>query len=81
MPTSEQISFSQQNRQEITAGYPLGARYLPIDDAVSTLEAAQVRATFPLMHGSLQLGVAENGLPILVDLYDPAPGPFLGEGS
>jgi hypothetical protein len=33
------------------------------------------------MYGSLQLGVAENGLPILVDLYDPDPGPLLVAGD
>ncbi|MGZ6346025.1 MAG: hypothetical protein ACXWNC_00430 [Anaerolineales bacterium] len=66
----DQISLSQQSHQEINAGLPLGALYLPFNEAA-----------FPLSHGYLQLGIAENGLPIVVDLYDPAPGPLLVAGD
>jgi hypothetical protein len=31
----------------------------------------------PLPHTALFLGMAEDGLPILLDLYDPVPGPIL----
>ena len=31
--------------------------------------------------GSLLLGLAEDGLPVLLDLYDPAPGPLLVAGD
>ncbi len=35
----------------------------------------------PLPNGSLPLGVAEDRLPILLDLYDPTPGPLLVAGD
>jgi len=34
-----------------------------------------------LPDGSLLLGLAEDGLPLLLDLYDPAPGPLLVAGD
>jgi hypothetical protein len=34
-----------------------------------------------LPSGSLLLGLAEDGLPVLLDLYDPAPGPLLLAGD
>jgi hypothetical protein len=40
--------------------------------------------TSPLPHAALFLGMAEDGLPVLLDLYDPVPGPILivaDEGS
>ncbi|CAG1015067.1 hypothetical protein ANAEL_05160 [Anaerolineales bacterium] len=33
--------------------------------------------TSPLPHAALFLGMAEDGLPVLLDLYDPVPGPIL----
>jgi hypothetical protein len=33
--------------------------------------------TSPLPHTALFLGLAEDGLPVLLDLYDPIPGPIL----
>jgi hypothetical protein len=33
--------------------------------------------TSPLPHTALFLGLAEDGLPVLLDLYDPIPGPLL----
>lgn len=33
--------------------------------------------TSPLPHTALFLGMAEDGLPVLLDLYDPVPGPIL----
>jgi hypothetical protein len=35
----------------------------------------------PLPDGSLLLGVAADGLPLLLNLYDPAPGPILVAGD
>lgn len=81
MSSIDQISLSQQTLQDITTGLHPGALYLPFGDAISTLGTPPIRATFPLLHGSFQLGVAENGLPILVDLYNPAPGPLLVAGD
>ena len=33
--------------------------------------------TSPLPHTALFLGMAEDGLPVLLDLHDPVPGPIL----
>lgn len=83
MPNFEQISLLQQTRQELPLGLRLGAQTAPGNIATSLMEKPPVRVAFPLLHGSLQLGVAENGLPILIDLYDPTPGSLLvaGDGS
>ncbi len=34
-----------------------------------------------LANGSLLLGIAEDGLPLILDLYDPTPGPLLVAGD
>ncbi len=81
MTTVDQVSVSQQTRQEISAGLHPGALYFPLEGTNPTLGKPPIRATTPRLHGSLQLGVAENGLPILVDLYDPTPGPLLVAGD
>ena len=38
---------------------------------------AVIADTSPLPHTALFLGLAEDGLPVLLDLYDPIPVPFL----
>ncbi len=40
-----------------------------------------LRCRPPVSRGSLLLGLAEDGLPVLLDLYDPAPGPLLVAGD
>lgn len=81
MPANDQISLSLQARQRTPAGLSNGALYRPVDPAVSILDTPPNRAIFPFLNGSLQLGVAENGFPIMLDLYDPAPGPLLVAGD
>ena len=44
------------------------------------MNASAVQAA-GLPGGSLLLGLAEDGLPVLLDLYDPAPGPLLVAGD
>jgi hypothetical protein len=51
------------------------ALHVPEPD-LPTLRAV-IADTSPLPHTALFLGLAEDGLPILLDLYDPIPGPIL----
>jgi hypothetical protein len=44
--------------------------------SLSTLRSVLADAS-PLPHTALFLGLAEDGLPVLLDLYDPIPGPIL----
>jgi hypothetical protein len=81
MSSNTQISFPQQINSDINAGLHPGALFLPFGDTVSTSRKPPIHTPFQLLHGSLQLGVAENGLPILADLYDPSLGPLLVAGD
>ena len=81
MLTNDQISLSLQAHHGTSTGLSKTAAYLPVDSAISVLDMPANQAIFPLHNGSLQLGVAENGFPIMLDLYDPAPGPLLVAGD
>ncbi len=77
----DQISISHQFRREIPLGLRYDDAFMSLASAVSIMKtpAGQTAALF--LQGSLRLGVAENGLPIMLDLYDPVPGPLLVAGD
>jgi hypothetical protein len=51
-------------------------RITPPAPGLPTLRTV-IADTSPLPHTALFLGLAEDGLPVLLDLYDPIPGPIL----
>jgi hypothetical protein len=81
MPTTDQISVSLKAYQETHSELSHGEAHKVEEAAVSIFQSPTNQATIPLLGGSLQLGLAENGLPLLLDLYDPAPGPLLVAGD
>jgi hypothetical protein len=81
MLTNNQVSLSLQAHHGTPAGLSKTAGYLSVDSAISVLDMPANQTIFSVHNGSLQLGVAENGFPIMVDLYDPAPGPVLVAGD
>lgn len=81
MLTNDHISLSLQTHQRFPVRLSTTAGYMLVAHEVSVLNAPANQAIFPLHNGSLQLGVAENGFPIMLDLYDPAPGPLLVAGD
>jgi hypothetical protein len=52
------------------------ARSTPHGSTLRTLRSV-ITETGNLPHGALFLGIAEDGLPVLLNLYDPIPGPIL----
>jgi hypothetical protein len=57
-------------------------RHSPPVPALPTLKSVLADVS-PLPHEALFLGLAEDGLPVLLNLYDPVPGPILivGDGA
>ncbi len=80
MSTTDQFLLALQAYQEIQAELRQSEGPLPVAAAVSTPESPADQAA-ALPGGSLLLGLAEDGLPLLLDLYDPAPGPLLVAGD
>jgi hypothetical protein len=81
MTTFDLISLSQPARQDISTGFRQGAAFMPVNTGVSILEKQANLIPFSHQQGTLQLGVAENGLPVMLDVYNPAPGPLLVAGD
>ncbi len=80
MSTTDQFLFALQAYPEIKADLSRDGSPLPVPAQISSPKtlAGQV-ATLP--GGSILLGLAEDGLPLLLNLYDPAPGPLLVAGD
>lgn len=80
MSTTDQFLLGFQAYQEFKADLHKGKSALPIPAQISSIKtlAGQV-ATLP--GGSILLGLAEDGLPLLLNLYDPAPGSLLVAGD
>jgi hypothetical protein len=77
MTTSDQFLLALQAYQEIRAELqpvqpPAAAHSNPLESVVPSSS---------LPGGALLLGLAEDGLPVLLDLYDPLPGPLLVAGD
>ena len=80
MSTTDQFLLALQAYQEIQAELRQEERSLPLTPETSIPEAPVEQAA-PIPDGSLLLGLAEDGLPVLLDLYDPTPGPLLVAGD
>jgi len=80
MSTSDQFLIALQAYQEIQAELHQEQQPLPVSPETPNVE---VPATQPanLPSGSLLLGMAEDGPPVLLNLYDPGPGPLLVAGD
>jgi hypothetical protein len=80
MSTTDQFLLALQAYQEIQAELRQEEQSLPVGTETSIPEAPVEQAT-PIPDGSLLLGLAEDGLPVLLDLYDPTPGALLVAGD
>jgi hypothetical protein len=80
MSTTDQFLPALQAYQEILAELRQEKQSLPLTAQSPKTPVLEMPIT-SLSPGSLMLGLAEDGLPVLLDLYDPAPGPLLLAGD
>lgn len=80
MSTTDQFLLALQAYQEIQAELRQEKQSLPMAPETSIPDKPVEKAA-PIPDGSLLLGLAEDGLPVLLDLYDPTPGPLLVAGD
>lgn len=80
MSTTDQFFLALQAYQEIQAELRQEERLMPIAQETASPEASAAQAA-ALPDGSLLLGMAEDGLPVLLDLYNPAAGALLVAGD
>jgi hypothetical protein len=80
MSTTDQFLLALQAYQEIQAELHPGKSSPPLHPETA-VAAAPLDQPAGLPGGSLLLGMAEDGLPVLLDLYDPASGPLLVAGD
>ena len=80
MTITDQFLLAMQAYQEIKTELEPGAQPAP---AAVKSPAKEVPGDdrFEVPDGSLLLGMADDGFPLLLDLYDPAPGPLLVAGD
>jgi hypothetical protein len=80
MSTTDQFLLALEAYQEIQAELRQEERLMPVTQETASPEASAAQpAAIP--DGSLLLGMAEDGLPVLLDLYNPAAGPLLVAGD
>jgi hypothetical protein len=80
MSTTDQFLLALDAYQEIQAELRHEQPPLPVSPDASPAETPKAKPS-SLPGGSLLLGMVEDGLPLLLDLYDPAPGPLLVAGD
>jgi hypothetical protein len=80
MSLTDQFLVALQAYQEIQAELLQENQAMPRAGKTSAAEMPSAHSAH-LPGGSLLLGMAEDGLPILLDLYDPSPGPLLVAGD
>jgi hypothetical protein len=80
MTTSDQFLLALNAYQEIQAELRQEEQPQPLSPQISD-PAVTAAPPAGLPGGSLLLGMAEDGLPVLLDLYDPLPGPVLVAGD
>jgi hypothetical protein len=78
MSTTDQILYTLQAYREIQANHRRDACPAPVFTKIFSPEAST--ATL-IPDGSILLGLAEDGSPVQLDLYDPAAGPLLVAGD
>lgn len=80
MSTTDQFLIALQAYQEILEELQQGKKPVSApSDTPGHEESTEKASAIP--GGSLLLGLAEDGLPLLLDLYDPSPGPLLVAGD
>jgi hypothetical protein len=79
MSITDQFSLALKVFREIESELGQGTREAPPPPSPSLDQLTHDLG--PLPEGSLLLGVAADGLPLLLGLYDPAPGPVLVTGD
>ena len=80
MSTADEFLLALQAYQEVQAELRQEQQALPQAAQTSKADVSVTQAA-SLPGGSLLLGMAEDGLPVLFDLFDPAPGPLLVAGD
>ena len=80
MSITDQFLIAIQAYQEIQTDLRQGEEPLPAVAQISTSDSPSEQVAL-LPDGSLLLGLAEDGFPLMLDLYDPAPGPLLVAGD
>jgi hypothetical protein len=81
MTANEQFSTSVHSRQENNDAVSRGEGKQPAEPPAILLESQRNHATLLERDGFLQLGLAENGNPLMLDLFNPALGPLLVAGD
>ena len=80
MSITDQLLPAIEACNEIQVDPRQSGQPLPVSLATSPAEAFPAQPA-SLTGGCLLLGIAEDGLPVLLDLYNPAPGPLLVAGD
>jgi NACHT domain len=80
MSTTDQFLLALEAYQEIQAELHQDGAPRPVSSGTPLPDTSLAQPP-SLPGGSLLLGLAEDGLPVLLDLYDPAPGPLLVAGD
>jgi len=80
MSATDQFLLALQAYQEIRAELHQDEQPIPVTLPNPKRELAGPQAA-SIPGGSLLFGMADDGLPVLLDLYDPAPGPILVAGD
>ena len=80
MSSADQFPIALQADQEFQTELRHAGRSLaPLPETARVAASELQFASFPA--GSLLLGMAEDGLHVLLDLFDPLPGPLLLAGD
>ncbi len=80
MSMIDQVSSINQTRQ-VSVGSRYGAAIAPGSSVTTFLGTPEIQVRPPFPQGILQLGKAENGQPVFIDLCVPANGPVLVAGD
>ncbi len=81
MTTHDQIPVSLQSRHVSFKEVSPGEAQLMDESPTNSLDLQHRQDTFLPRGGLLQLGLAEEGFPLMLDLFDPSLGPILVAGD
>ncbi len=81
MSTTDQFLLGLKAYQQVKAELSRNEKALPESSILMQEEQIDHRRPASIPGGSLVLGVAEDRLPVVLDLYDPTPGPILVAGD
>jgi hypothetical protein len=80
MSIFDQVSLSKLIRQDPHGSRHFGG-FIPGATGISIQEKPWIQELVPFPQRSLHLGMADNGQPVLLDLFDPTQGPVLVAGD